>query len=128
MLSICSPWAPGLPSMYLYLPTLHHTTHSYTNHCNVHQDFKGELSPKKRVDNMIELLLKSFLVYLLPMFEVWKVPKRPVEVSCDITQHLAAYRTAVETRTDSFGMRTHTKKTLTATLHAYTNFYSTSCT
>ena len=51
---------------------------------------------------MIELLLKSFLMYHSPMLEAWKVPKtfgkRPVEVSCDVTQHLLAYRTAVETR------------------------------
>ena len=57
---------------------------------------------------MIELLLKSVLVYHLPMFKACKVPKRPVEVSCDVTQHLVAYRTAVETRTNSSGMRTHT--------------------
>ena len=44
---------------------------------------KGELSPKISVANMIELLLKSFLVYHSPMFEAWKVPKRPVEVSRD---------------------------------------------
>ena len=42
------------------------------------------------------------------MFEAWKDPKRPVEVSCDVTQHLVAYRTAVETQTNSSGMRTHT--------------------
>ena len=45
---------------------------------------------------MIELLLKSFLVYHSPMFEAWKIPKtfgkRPVEVSCDVTQHLLAYK------------------------------------
>ena len=56
---------------------------------------------------MIELLLKSFVVYHSPMFEAEKVPKRPVEVSCDVTQHLAAYQTAVETGTNSSGMRTH---------------------
>ena len=53
-------------------------------------------------------LLKSFLVEHSPMFETWKVPKRPIEVSCDVTQHLVAYRTAVGTRTNSSGMRTHT--------------------
>ena len=57
---------------------------------------------------MIELLLESFLVYHSPMFEAWKVPKRLVEVSCDVTLHLVAYRTAVDTRTTSSGMRTHT--------------------
>ena len=57
---------------------------------------------------MIELLLKSFLVYHSPMFEAWKVPKKPVEVSCDVTQHLLAYRTAVGNRTNSSGMRTYT--------------------
>ena len=40
---------------------------------------------------MMELLLKSVLVYHSPMFEAWKVPKRPVEVSCDVTHHLVAY-------------------------------------
>ena len=63
---------------------------------------------KLSVPTMIELLLKSFLVYHSPMFDAWKVPKRPAEVSCDVTQHLVAYRTAVETRADSLGMRTHT--------------------
>ena len=66
---------------------------------------------KLSVPNMLELLLKSFLVYHSPMFEAWKVPKRPVEVSCDVTQNLVAYRTAVGTRT-----------TLAAALHAYTIF------
>ena len=41
------------------------------------------------------------------MLEAWKVPKRLVEVSCDVMQHLVAYRTAVGTRTNSSGMRTH---------------------
>ena len=63
---------------------------------------------KLNVANMIELLLESFLVYHSPMFEAWKVPKRLVEVSCDITQHLLAYLTAVGNRTNSSGMRTHT--------------------
>ena len=63
---------------------------------------------KISVANMIKLLLKSFLVYHSPMFETWKVLKRPVEVSCDVTQHLVAYWTAVGTRTHSSGMRTHT--------------------
>ena len=47
---------------------------------------KGKFHQKIRVANMIELLLKSFLVYHSPMLEAWKVPKRPVEVSCDVTQ------------------------------------------
>ena len=63
---------------------------------------------KLSVANMIELLLKSFFVYHSPMFEAWKVPKRPVEVLCDIMQQLLAYRTAVGTRTNSSGMHTHT--------------------
>ena len=50
---------------------------------------------KKSVPNMIELLLKSFLMYHSPIFEAWNVPKSPVEVSCDVTQHLVAYQTAV---------------------------------
>ena len=68
---------------------------------------KGNSHQKISVANIIELLLKSFLVYHSPMCEVCKVPKRPVEVSCDVTQHLVAYRTAVETRTNSSGMRSH---------------------
>ena len=36
------------------------------------EQLKGELSPKLSVANMIELLLKSFLVYHSPMFEAWK--------------------------------------------------------
>ena len=56
----------------------------------------------------MELLLKSILVYLSPMFEAWKVPKRSVEVLCDVMQHLAAYWTAVDTRTSRSRMRTHT--------------------
>ena len=52
---------------------------------------KGNSHQKISVANMIELLLKSFLVYHSPMFEAWKVPKRPVEVSCDVTQHFMAY-------------------------------------
>ena len=71
-------------------------------------DLKGNSHQKISVANMIELLLKSFLVYHSPMFESWKVPKRPVEVSCDVTLHLVAYWTAVETWTNSSGMRTHT--------------------
>ena len=35
---------------------------------------------------MIELCLKSFLVYHSPIFEAWEVPLRPVEVSCDVTR------------------------------------------
>ena len=68
----------------------------------------GNSHQKLSVANVIELLLKSFLVYHSPMFEAWKVPKRPVEVSCDVTQNLVAYRTAVGTRTNSSGMCTHT--------------------
>ena len=56
---------------------------------------------------MIELLLKSCLVYYMLIFEAWKVAKRPLEVLCDAMQHLVAYQTVVETRTDSSGMRTH---------------------
>ena len=69
---------------------------------------KGTLTTNISVAIMIELLLKSFLVYHSPMFEAWKVPGRPAEVSCDVMQHLVANRTAVETRTKSSGMRTHT--------------------
>ena len=71
---------------------------------------KGNSHQKLSVANMIELLLKSLLVYHSPMFEAWKVPKRPVEVSCDVTQHLVSYRTAVGTQTNSSGMRTHTRQ------------------
>ena len=69
---------------------------------------KGNSHQKLSVVNMIELLLKSFVVYHSPMFETWKVPKRPVEVSCDVTQHLLAYRTDVGNWTNSSGLRTHT--------------------
>ena len=57
-----------------------------------------------------KLFFFSFLMYHSPMLEAWKVPKRPVEVSRDVTQHLVAYRTAVDTRTNSSGMRTHTRQ------------------
>ena len=69
---------------------------------------KGNSHQELSVANMIELLLKSFLVYHSPMFEAWKVPKRPVEVSCDVTQYLVAYRAAVGTWINSSGMHTHT--------------------
>ena len=69
---------------------------------------KGNFHQKISVANMIELLLKSFLVYHSPIFEAWKVPKKPVEVSCDVTLHLVTYQTAVETWTIGFGMYTHT--------------------
>ena len=81
----------------------------YAKNINFGKHLKGNSHQKISVDNMIELLLKSFLVYLSAMFEAWKVPKRPVEVSCDVTQHLVAYWTAVETQTYSFGMCTHTE-------------------
>ena len=35
---------------------------------------KGNSHQKINVANMIELLLRSFLVYHSPMFEAWKVP------------------------------------------------------
>ena len=82
-------------------------------------ELKGNSHLKLSVANMIELLLKSFLVYHSHMFEAWKVPKRPVEVPCDVTQHLVAYRTAVGTQTNSSGMRTHTGQHAAA-LHACT--------
>ena len=56
---------------------------------------------------MIELLLKRFLVCQSPMFEAWKVPKRPVEATCDVMQWLVAYGTAVETRANNTGMCTN---------------------
>ena len=56
------------------------------------------------------------------MYEAWKVPKRPVEVPCDVTQHLVAYRTAVGTRTNSSGCVHILDNTLAAALHAYTIF------
>ena len=71
---------------------------------------KGNSHQKLSVASMIydRATPEKFLVYHSPMFEAWKVPKRPVEVSCDVTQHLVAYWTAVGTRTNSSGMRTHT--------------------
>ena len=72
-------------------------------------NLKGNSHQILSVANMIELLLKSFFGGSLAyMFEAWKVPKRPVEVLCDVMQHLVAYRTAVGNRTNSSGMRTHT--------------------
>ena len=73
---------------------------------------------------------KVFLVYHSPMFEAWKVPKRPVEVLCDVTRHLVKYWTAVEPRTNSSGMRAHTGQhsQLLSAVHAYTNFCLISCT
>ena len=82
--------------------------HSSAAHAYWNELLKGNSHQKFSVANMIELLLKSILVYHSPMFEAWKVPKRPVEVLCDVTQHLLAYRAAVENRTNSSGMRTHT--------------------
>ena len=60
------------------------------------KQLKGNSRQEISVANMIELLLNCFLVYHSPMFEAQKVPERPVEVSCDITQHLVAYRASVE--------------------------------
>ena len=80
---------------------------------------KGNSHQEISVANMIELLLKSFLVFGPPMFKAKTDPKRPVEVSCDITQHLMAYQTAVDTRTNSSGMRTHTgQHSRLASMHA----------
>ena len=64
------------------------------------------------------LLLKRYLAYLSPIFEARRVPLRPVEVSCDVMPDLAAYQTAVETRTYSSGMRT----ALMDVWPAYTSF------
>ena len=59
------------------------------------------------------------------MFEALKVPKRPVEVSCDVTQLLLAYRTAIGNRTNSSGVRTHTGQySRLPCMHAYApNFH-----
>ena len=78
--------------------------------CLLHFFLNGNSHQRISVACMMELLLKSFVVHHSPMFKAWTVPKRPVEVSCDITQHLVAYRTALETRTNtcSSGLRTHT--------------------
>ena len=46
---------------------------------------KGNFYQQINVGNMIELPLKGFLVYHSPVFETWNVPKRPVEVLCDVT-------------------------------------------
>ena len=93
------------------------------------ENLKGNSHQKVSVTNMIELLLKSFLVCHSPMFEAWKVPKRPVKVPCDVTQNLVVYWTAVEPRANSSRMRKHyTCTTPVAALHAYTHFCLTSCT
>ena len=57
---------------------------------------------------MTDLLQNSSLVYHSPIFEAWKVPLRPVEVSNGVKRDLAAYQTAVETWTQSSGMCTYT--------------------
>ena len=57
---------------------------------------------------MIELLLKRFFGVSLAYARSLDGSQRPVEVACDVTQHLVAYRTAVGTQTNSSGMRTHT--------------------
>ena len=57
---------------------------------------------------MIELLLKGVLVYHLPIYEVRKVPQRPIEVLYDVTPDLAADPIAVQTRTHSSETCTHT--------------------
>ena len=105
---------------YGIVPTSRRDARNFTLtifHCTVHcrmciegcgHSLKGNSHQKLSVASMIELLLKSFLVYHSPMFEAWKVPKRPLEVSCDVTQRLVAYRNTVGTRTNSFGMCTHT--------------------
>ena len=46
---------------------------------------KGNSHQELSVANMIEVLLKSFLVYHSPMFEAWKAHRTLVEVSCDVT-------------------------------------------
>ena len=97
-------------------------TNCFCIHKTGHCALKGNSHQKRSVANMIELPLKSFLVYHSPMFEAWKVPKRPVEVSCDVTQHLVEYWTAVGTRTNSSGMRTHTGQySRLPCMHAYRN-------
>ena len=69
---------------------------------------KGNFCQKISMANIIEQLLKSYFgVYLSPILEAWKVLLRPVEVLCDITLHLAAYQTTVETQRHSSGMSTH---------------------
>ena len=77
--------------------------------------------------NILDLLLNNFLMYHSSIFQAWEVPKRPVEVLCATMPRLAAYQTAVETQTDSSGMRTHTAQ-LTAALHAHAIFLLDSCT
>ena len=56
--------------------------------------------------------IQCFLVYRSPIIEAGKVPYRPVKVSYCIAPDLAANQTTVETRTHSFGMRTHAALTL----------------
>ena len=68
---------------------------------------RGELLPKNKCCYYeIGTPEKFFIIMLLyhsPVFEAWKVPKRQVEVSCDVMPHLAANQTAVESRTNSSG-------------------------
>ena len=69
-----------------------------------------ELSQKYKCGYYDRATPESFFIfmYYAPILKAWKFPKGPVEVLCDITPHLVAYRTAVETRTKSSGMRAHT--------------------
>ena len=93
----------------VHQPTVSLCRNFYSQNCSlISSAVRGELSPKISEADMTELPRKSVLAYHSPIFEAWKVPKRPIEVSCDVMQHLLAYRTAVETRTNSSGMRTHT--------------------
>ena len=63
---------------------------------------KGNSRQKISMAYMIELLLKSYLVYHSPMFEAWEVPKG--QLKCRVM----SLSTAVDTRTNSSGMHTHT--------------------
>ena len=86
---------------------LDHSAILTRTHPNTNEKLIGDQSMS--VANMAELLLKSFLVYQSPKSEAWKVPRRLAEVLCDVTPNLAAYQTAIETRTHSSGnaYRTH---------------------
>ena len=59
------------------------------------QPFKGELSPKTRCGLYDRVSSEGFYGVSLAYIRSLKVPKRPVEVSCDVTQHLVAYNAGV---------------------------------
>ena len=75
---------------------------------NTKDRLKENSHQKILLSSIIELLLKSFLVYHSPICEAWKVPKKPIEVLCDVKHHWVAYQAAVRAQIYCSGMPTHT--------------------